>query len=112
MAEQDADKTEAPTPRRRQEAREQGNIARSPDVTSAALMLAVILLLSISGPRLAASMRGILEQMLSARSLHSFDSSLAMDAFASAATQIAWALAPLLGGIVAVAILANVIQVG
>ena len=51
MAEQEGDKTEAPTPRRRQEAREQGNIARSPDVTSAALMLAVLLLLSVSGPR-------------------------------------------------------------
>ena len=36
MAEDDGDKTEAPTPRRRQEAREQGNIARSPDLTAAA----------------------------------------------------------------------------
>src|SRR3954466_7705853 len=102
MAEQEGDKTEAPTPRRRQEAREQGNIARSPDVTSAALMLAVLLLLSVSGPRLAASMRGLLEQMLSARSLHSFDSSLGLDAFASAKTKTGGALPPLPGGVVAV----------
>ena len=60
MAEQDGDKTEAPTPRRRQEAREQGNIARSPDVTSAALMLAMLALLSTSGARLAMAMRSII----------------------------------------------------
>ena len=35
MAESFADKTEAPTPRRRQEAREEGNVTRSADLSSA-----------------------------------------------------------------------------
>ena len=34
MAEDNGDKTEAPTPRRRQEALEQGNVARSQDLSA------------------------------------------------------------------------------
>ena len=39
MAENDAEKTEAPTPRRRQEARDEGNVARSTDLTAAVVLL-------------------------------------------------------------------------
>ena len=39
MSEDAGEKTEAPTARRRQEARDQGNIARSTDLTSAVLLL-------------------------------------------------------------------------
>src|SRR5437762_1916701 len=37
MAEETGDKTEAPTPKRRQQAAEQGQVARSPDLVAAAL---------------------------------------------------------------------------
>ena len=51
MAENDSgEKTEAPTPRRRQEARDAGNIARSPDLNAACLMLGILLLLRSFGP--------------------------------------------------------------
>jgi flagellar biosynthetic protein FlhB len=43
------DKTEAPTPRRRQRARERGTIARSPMVTSVASVGGAVVLLSIAG---------------------------------------------------------------
>jgi flagellar biosynthetic protein FlhB len=45
------EKTEAPTPKRREEAREQGNVARSADLSAAALLLGILLMLR-SFPRL------------------------------------------------------------
>ena len=47
MAEDQGDKTEAATPRRRQEARDEGNIARSPDLTAAVLLVGILLLLVV-----------------------------------------------------------------
>ncbi len=46
------DKTEAPTPRRRQEARAKGQVARSQDLTAAVLLLSGFLTLSFIGPGL------------------------------------------------------------
>ena len=53
MALDDAgDKTEQPTPRRRQEAREEGQIARSPELSGAVALLAGLLLLKFLGPKM------------------------------------------------------------
>lgn len=53
MAQDDAgDRTEQPTPRRREEAREEGQVARSADLTAAASLLAGMLLLKAIGPRM------------------------------------------------------------
>jgi flagellar biosynthesis protein FlhB len=55
MAHEDAgDKTEQPTARRREEAREEGQIARSTDLTAAAALLAALLLLKTLGPQMLA----------------------------------------------------------
>src|SRR5438067_1905754 len=45
MPEQDGDKTQDPTPHRRQEAREQGEIARSQDLAAAVVLVAGLALL-------------------------------------------------------------------
>lgn len=66
MADNDFEKTEDPTPRRRQEAREEGNIARSTDLTAALTLLAAVLLLHVFGMRLLTSMRLSIETMLTA----------------------------------------------
>lgn len=51
MAQDDAgEKTESPTPRRRLEAREQGQVARSTDLTAAIVLLAGLVLLNVFGP--------------------------------------------------------------
>ena len=50
------DKTERPTPRRREEAREEGQIARSQDLTAAVSLLAGILLIKFLGPRMLETM--------------------------------------------------------
>lgn len=49
MAESNQERTEAPTPRRRQEAREEGNVARSMDLTAAAVVVAGIVAVGVFG---------------------------------------------------------------
>ena len=57
MAEQDSEKTEAPTPRRRQEARDNGQVARSNDLSAAVLLLASLLLLQLQSRPMAAALK-------------------------------------------------------
>lgn len=64
MAESAGEKTEAPTPRRLSEAREDGNIARSTDLTAAASLLAGVILLDVLGMRILDAMRLTLESMI------------------------------------------------
>lgn len=57
MAENDFEKTEAPTPRRLQEARREGNVAKSMDLTAACVLLCGVLLLNVFGPRVAGGLK-------------------------------------------------------
>ena len=64
MAEDMGERTEDATPKRRREAREEGNIARSTDVAAAILLLGGILVLaSTMGPFLS-SLASLLEKSL------------------------------------------------
>lgn len=112
MADEFGDKTEAPTPKRRQEAREQGNIARSPDLTAAAVLLGSLLLLQWQGPSLVAALRAVAEQVFSADVLADHDPRSVSGLLTGVGGMIARAAAPLLLGIALVAILANLAQVG
>ncbi len=49
---QDQDKTEEPTPKRRQEAREEGNVAKSQDLAATVVLLGALISLWLLGPRL------------------------------------------------------------
>ena len=59
------EKTEAPTARRLREARDEGNIARSTDLTAALMLLASIILLYILSTRLFEAMTAVLHRLLS-----------------------------------------------
>jgi flagellar biosynthetic protein FlhB len=50
MAGEQGEKTEAPTPRRRKEARDKGQVAKSQDLTPAIVMLAAMVALQLFGP--------------------------------------------------------------
>lgn len=65
MAETGQDKTEEATPRRRSEARQDGNIPKSQDLTAAAMLLASILALHLVGLRVFNGMRGTMHTLLS-----------------------------------------------
>ena len=112
MAEQSGDKTEAPTPRKREEAREQGNVARSQDLTTAALILAAMLLLKAYGTGLVGALRTLVEEMLGRGALSDFHPGSALGATLRAVFLVAAALAPLLIGVFVAAVLVNLLQVG
>ncbi|HMO27347.1 MAG TPA: EscU/YscU/HrcU family type III secretion system export apparatus switch protein, partial [Tepidisphaeraceae bacterium] len=69
MAEQTGEKTEAPTPKRRQEARERGQVARSMDLTAAVVILASLLMLSWMGGAVVRALQAIMAYTLSAETL-------------------------------------------
>ena len=73
MAESDGEKTEAPTARRRQEARDQGNIAKSHDLTSSVLLLGGLFLLKWFGPGVVFSLRDVVALMLSGSCMTTFN---------------------------------------
>ncbi len=113
MAESDFEKTEAPTPRRLQEAREEGNVTRSTDLTAASVLLAGMLLLYVLGQRLLESLVTTVRSMLSgslAENPTTIGELAAMPTFI--ARVLAESLGPFVGGIFVVAMLATIGQVG
>jgi flagellar biosynthetic protein FlhB len=112
MADDYGDKTEAPTPKRRQEAREQGNVARSVDLTAAAVILGMLVLLQIQGPALVEALRGVTEKSFAADVLADHDPAGVATLVLGLLGTIAPALLPLLLGVALVAILVNLAQVG
>jgi flagellar biosynthetic protein FlhB len=65
VAEDDAgEKTEQPTPRRRQEAREEGQVPRSTDLTAAIALLAALVLLNMFGPGMFERMVSLIREMV------------------------------------------------
>src|SRR5580658_1643708 len=98
MAESEGDKTEAPTARRRTEARQQGNIARSHDLTSSVLLVGGLLLMKWFGSGIIFSLRDIVREMLSASSLSDFTTGLIGEQVVQYLHAVGMALLPLLGG--------------
>lgn len=64
MAEEFAEKTEAPTPKRRQKAAEEGQVLRSKELTAAAVVLAGVLWLALSGPALIGALKTVMRESL------------------------------------------------
>jgi flagellar biosynthetic protein FlhB len=64
MAEEFAEKTEAPTPKRRQKAAEEGQVLRSRELTAAAVVLAGVLWLVLSGPALVGALKAVMRESL------------------------------------------------
>ena len=67
--ESNGDKTEAPTPKRRTEAQEQGNIARSPDLTASVLLMGGMFMLRWYGSGIFKVLGDTLRDMLGENSL-------------------------------------------
>ena len=113
MPDSDFEKTEAPTARRRQEARREGNIARSPDLIAACALLVGVVLLHIFGLRVMGELKHTLEMMLGPTA---FTNPTRVDDMAVLGARsgkaIVAALAPLVLGVTAVAVLVSVSQVG
>lgn len=111
MADEDGDKTEAPTPKRRTEAREQGNIARSPDLTAAVLILASLMSLQWFGPGVINALKTLVQQGLG-NALNDLSVNSMLEAIVGSLKLAAIAVSPILLGAVIVAVVINIVQVG
>ncbi len=112
MAEDMGDKTEAPTAKRRQEAREQGNIARSHDLTAAVLLLGFLMLMQAYGNNLIKALKSLVGYYLSSESLGETTPTNIGQNITQALLPIGTAMAPLLIGGVLLAVVVNLVQVG
>jgi len=113
MAESSFEKTEAPTPRRRQEARQDGSVARSTDLTAALVLLASIVLLHIFGLKLLGAMKTIVYVMLASPVGTGYAGAEDVRALiGGSAPMVLAAVAPVCLGIMSVALIATVGQVG
>lgn len=75
----DLEKTEEATPRRREEARKDGQIARSQELTTAGLLLATAMAIQLLGPSMASGMREIVGTGLTAAGSTAFDAQSAVE---------------------------------
>src|ERR1700712_5198666 len=112
MSEDMGDKTEAATPKRRREAREQGNIARSPDLTAAVVILGIMIMLDWYGPNLVKALKTLVQEMLGEDQLGDSNTGNLFITILRAIRMIAGAMAPMMIGVIVIAILINLIQVG
>jgi flagellar biosynthetic protein FlhB len=111
MAEE-GDKTEAPTARRRMEARQQGNIARSHDLTSSVLLIGGLFLMKWFGGKIIFALRDVVAEMLSGPSLSDFETRRIGEQVMHCFGLVSSAIWPLLAGAAFLVIVANVAQVG
>ncbi|MEW6595623.1 MAG: flagellar biosynthesis protein FlhB [Thermodesulfobacteriota bacterium] len=106
------EKSEAPTPRRLQEARKKGDVAKSMEVPSAAVLLAGLLTLYFTSSYMLDRLGGLLRHFLA--NMHTIQiipdtmTALTRETMITAAL----ILAPVMGAIIVVALIANYAQVG
>jgi flagellar biosynthetic protein FlhB len=106
------ERTEEATPRRRQEARERGNVAKSNDLTVALTLMGSVVILHLAGAGLLQAMA-----LLTRKSLDSlYSGALTADTvrlfYAEGVIFIFSAAAPLLFGVLAVGVAGNLLQAG
>jgi flagellar biosynthetic protein FlhB len=112
MPEQNGDKSQEPTQHRRQQAREQGQVARSQDLGSAFLLLAGLLILLMMGPRLVEFFGGYAAKQLSRDAWLSADLDFAVSQWTSIVSMLTKYLLPILGLVALAGIVSNLMQVG
>ena len=114
MAEQPAaqDRTEAPTEKRKQESRKEGRVAKSMELTSAAILLSTVILFYVTGESFIWSLAQII------RTIYTWSATLPLSAGSSpllfkwVASETLIVLLPFLITLLAVALLVNYLQVG
>ncbi len=106
MAEEDLERTERPTPKRLEEARKKGQVPRSPELTTAAVVLIAGAGLRFLGSGLGSSLSTIMRSGLSLSREQALDDSQAVSMFAASALQAVLGCAPVFGLTLVAALLA------
>jgi flagellar biosynthetic protein FlhB len=112
VADHDGDKSQEATPHRRQQAREEGQVARSHDLASAALLLLALLCLWMLAGGLMEFFSQLTRQQLGGEPWLSADRSFAVAQWFRVMAGLARFVLPLLGLVAVSAVLVNLVQVG
>jgi flagellar biosynthetic protein FlhB len=112
MAFEDAERTEAATPKRRQEARERGEVVRSVEVTSALILLATFGALAVGGAISGQVLLGTVRDGLQLGGRTDLDIEAVRGLLVRAAWAFAQAAAPVAIAGAVVGLLGNLVQVG
>lgn len=112
MADSAGDKKHEATEYRRRKAREEGNVARSQDLGSAALLLVGVILLDTTGPGIFQALSEILREQLREPYDWATDPRTWMNRMLLIASKSSLALLPLFGGVLLTSILVHYAQVG
>jgi flagellar biosynthetic protein FlhB len=106
MADSAGDKTEKPTPKRRSEARKQGQVARSADMNGAIVLLAALMVLSAMAPKMMDSLKTMMSTTLLA--IQNPDV-VTKDGLGPIVTDITMVMVKVIGPIAAVCMVAGVL---
>lgn len=109
----DPDKTEAPTPKRREEARKSGQIAKSADLSGAITLLAGLFTLGMTGPSIVQRLGSAMTSSLSNGGHRDpVTRSSIGDLLTASGKTVLMCLAPIVGVCAITAIVVNLVQVG
>ena len=112
MADSGGEKKHDATDYRRQKAREEGNVVRSPDLTSAVLLLAGVMLLNFTGPQVFRMLIDLINEELTRLLDWKSDSRTAVLQVIRLIGKGSLALIPLMGGVLCTSLLVHFAQVG
>ncbi|QDT08977.1 EscU/YscU/HrcU family type III secretion system export apparatus switch protein [Planctomycetes bacterium K23_9] len=112
MAESGSEKKHAPTERRRQQAREEGRVARSGDLSSAVLLLAALASLWLLGGHAAEHLAGAITDGLSEVTVTDFSADDANYTLLRGGGRLAIAVVPMLIAMMVIGVLVNISQTG
>jgi len=112
LPEQQGDKSQEATPHRRQKAREQGQVARSQDLTSAALLLGSLLAILWMGRKVINLLFDLTREQLGGEAWLETDIATVSSHGIGIVNAIAVVYLPLLGVILLLAVMSNVLQIG
>ncbi len=106
------DKTEAPTPRKRQEARDEGQVAKSMEVNAAVVLVTGLYVLKITGARLGTRLSDTMARSLSTFPTHDIAINDVFSNLVRLLLDIGSAIAPFILAVMLAGVVANVAQVG
>jgi flagellar biosynthetic protein FlhB len=106
------EKNEQATPRRREEAREKGQVAKSHDLCAALTLLGSLIILQFSGESMLESLALLTRKSLDSLATGAITQDSVRAYYGYASTFLLTAAAPLLLGVLAVGIAANLVQSG
>jgi len=106
------EKSEAPTPKKREDTRKKGNVAKSTDINSVFVLLAAIFMLRITGPWMMQEFTAFLRLCIGMFTEHEMSLGQLMELARDSVMLTIKLMLPILGAVLIAGLIANLIQIG